>query len=73
MGITTEEPVVIGSFQFTFAYFLRKVLTDRQRYTVNKIIIIIIKKKTATTTTTTLERKSPRQLIDQVMCFENYV
>ena len=70
MGITTEEPIVIGSFQFTFAYFLRKVLTDRQRYTVNKIIII---KKTATTTTTTLERKSPRQLIDQVMCFENYV
>ena len=70
MGITTEEPIVIGSFQFTFAYFLRKVLTDRQRYTVNKIIIII---KTATTTTTTLERKSPRQLIDQVMCFENYV
>ena len=40
MGITTEEPIVIGSFQFTFAYFLRKVLTDRQRYTVNKIIII---------------------------------
>ena len=39
MGITTEEPIVIGSFQFTFAYFLRKVLTDRQRYTVNKIII----------------------------------
>ena len=70
MGITTEEPIVIGSFQFTFAYFRRKVLTDRQRYTVNKIIII---KKTATTTTTTLERKSPRQLIDQVMCFENYV
>ena len=70
MGIKTEEPIVIGSFQFTFAYFLRKVLTDRQRYTVNKIIII---KKTATTTTTTLERKSPRQLIDQVMCFENYV
>ena len=70
MGITTEEPIVIGSFQFTFAYFLRNVLTDRQRYTVNKIIII---KKTATTTTTTLERKSPRQLIDQVMCFENYV
>ena len=72
MGITTEEPIVIGSFQFTFAYFLRKVLTDRQRYTVNKIIIIL-KKKTAATTTTTLERKSPRQLIDQVMCFENYV
>ena len=72
MGIKTEEPIVIGSFQFTFAYFLRKVLTDRQRYTVNKIIIII-KKKTATTTTTTLERKLPRQLIDQVMCFENYV
>ena len=68
MSITTEEPIVIGSFQFTFAYFLRKVLTDRQRYTVNKIIII---KKIATTTT--LERKSPRQLIDQVMCFENYV
>lgn len=40
MGITTEEPIVIGSFQFTFAYFLRKVLTDRQRYTVDKIIII---------------------------------
>ena len=71
MSITTEEPIVIGSFQFTFAYFLRTVLTDRQRYTVNKIIIII--KKTATTTTTTLERKLPRQLIDQVMCFENYV
>lgn len=51
MGITTEEPIVIGSFQFTFAYFRRKVLTDRQRYTVNKIIIII--KKTATTTTRT--------------------
>ena len=51
MGITTEEPIVIGSFQFTFAYFLRNVLTDRQRYTVNKIIIIII--KTATTTTRT--------------------
>ena len=45
MGITTEEPIVISSFQFTFAYFLRKVLTDSQRYTVNKIIIIIIKKK----------------------------
>ena len=45
MGITTEEPIVISSFQFTFAYFLRKVLTDRQRYTVNKIIIIIIIKK----------------------------
>ena len=43
MGITTEEPIVIGSFQFTFAYFLRKVLTDRQRYTVNKIIIVIKK------------------------------
>ena len=45
MGITTEEPIVIGSFQFTFAYFLRKVLTDRQRYTVNKIIIILKKKQ----------------------------
>ena len=22
MGITTEEPIVIGSFQFTFAYIL---------------------------------------------------
>ena len=68
MGITTEEPIVIGSFQFTFAYFLRKVLTDRQRYTVNKIIIIIKKQQQQQ-----LERKSPRQLIDQVMCFENYV
>ena len=69
MGITTEEPIVIGSFQFTFAYFRRKVLTDRQRYTVNKIIIIIIKKQQQQQ----LERKSPRQLIDQVMCYENYV
>ena len=70
MGITTEEPIVIGSFQFTFAYFRRKVLTDRQRYTVNKIIIIIIIKKQQQQQ---LERKSPRQLIDQVMCYENYV
>ena len=65
LGVKTEQPIVISSFQFTFtfAYFLRKLLTDRQRYTVNKI------KKTATTTTTTLGQKSPRQqMIDHIMC-----